>query len=142
MNLPQLTEAGGNKVTTALLEIDDGFWIGSRYMGSSPNNRAGLHPSLRPNAQTGTHAEANVFSQAAWAGSKSDRATLYVDRDLCKACGQNGGVKSMAKALGIKELTIVTQSGREVIVIDSSINPPTQVPSPVGLILEVLQAGD
>jgi hypothetical protein len=86
---------------------------------------------------TATHAEANVFNQAAWA----DTAMLHDDRDLCIACGQNGDVKSIAKPLGIKKLTVVTPTDSNVTVIDSSINSTPQMPSPVDLIIETIEAG-
>jgi deoxycytidylate deaminase len=116
------------------------MWIGSRFQGRSPNNPSGMHPSLRPNAITRQHAEADAFNQAAWSGVTAERATLTVDRALCGACGRSGGVKSMAKALGIKELTIVTPVGKEVIVIDGSVNAATGVVTPYGLINALLTA--
>jgi hypothetical protein len=35
---------------------------------------------------------------------------LTVDRDLCRACGLQGAVNSMAYQLGIEELEIITPS--------------------------------
>ena len=44
------------------------------------------------------------------------RARLTVDRDLCRACGQNGGVKGMAKQLvGLDEVEIISPSGIQAI---------------------------
>jgi RHS repeat-associated protein len=140
MRIPQVGQAGGDDVTTALLEIHDGMWIGTRFKGRSPNDPTTLHPSLRPNAITRQHAEADAFNQAAWSGTTAEKATLTVDRDLCGACGRSGGVKSMAKALGIKELTVVTPAGTEVIVIDGSVTPATGPITPYGLINAALTA--
>jgi len=147
MRIPQVGQAGGDDMTTSLLEIHDGMWIGSRFKGRSPNDPTSLHPSLRPNAITRQHAEADAFNQeadafnqAAWSGTTAEKATLTVDRNLCGACGRSGGVKSMAKALGIKELTVVTPVGTEVIVIDSSVAPATGPITPYGLINAALTA--
>ena len=62
-----------------------------------------------------THAEADAIQQAFDAGIRGGRARLIVDRDLCRACGQNGGVKGMAKQLDLEELEIISPSGREII---------------------------
>jgi hypothetical protein len=36
-------------------------------------------------------------------------------RDICRACGQNGGVKGMAKQLDIEELEVISHSGYQLI---------------------------
>jgi hypothetical protein len=38
-------------------------------------------------------------------------ATLYADRKLCDPCGQNGGVRSLARQLGLTKLTVITPDG-------------------------------
>jgi RHS repeat-associated protein len=134
-------DTGKKRTTAAMLEIGGNFWIGRRFLGRSPNKQT-MAPPLNPNPITAQHAEADAFNQAVNAGVTADRATLYVDRAFCGACGQRGGVKSMAKALGIKELTVITPAGTQTIVIDPSVNPPTQVPVPVGLLYEFLAALD
>ena len=48
----------------------------------------------------------------------------------------------MAKALGIKELTIITPSGTQVIVIDTTINRPPKISTPLGLLYEFLGSGE
>ena len=55
------------------------------------------------------------MQQAFDAGVRGGRARLVVNRDLCRACGQNGGVKGMAKQLDLEELEVISPSGREVI---------------------------
>jgi hypothetical protein len=58
------------------------------------------------------------MQQAFDAGVRGGRARLIVDRDLCRACGQNGGVKGMARQLDLEdleELEVISPSGREVI---------------------------
>ncbi len=142
LKIPPVGTPEGDAVTTALLEIQDQFWIGSRFKGRSPNDPSGMHPALNPNAITRQHAEADAFNQAAWAGSTAERALLTVDRELCGACGTRGGVKSMAKALGIKELTIVTPSGKTVVTIDATISAATGFISPFGLISLLLSEND
>ena len=59
--------------------------------------------------------KSNALQQAFDAGIRGGRARLIVDRDLCRACGQNGGVKGMAKQLGVEELEIISPSGCEII---------------------------
>ncbi|MDC3982187.1 RHS repeat-associated core domain-containing protein [Polyangium jinanense] len=78
-------------------------------------NAHGQHVSLRVNAITRTHAEADAFQQAANAGASGGRGTLYVDRALCPACGPNGGVRGLARQLGLEELEVITPQGTQVI---------------------------
>jgi MafB19-like deaminase len=70
---------------------------------------------LRANIITGSHAEADSFQQALNAGARGGDGVLYVDRPLCLACGQNGGVRSMAKKLELDTLIIVTPKGKTII---------------------------
>jgi hypothetical protein len=69
--------------------------------------------SLRVNAITATHAEADAFQQAANAGVSGGRGTLFVDRALCPACGTNGGVQGLARQLGLIELEVITPQGSQ-----------------------------
>jgi len=78
-------------------------------------NAHGQPVNLRVNAITRTHAEADAFQQAANAGVSGGRGTLYVDRALCPACGQNGGVRGMMRQLGLEELEVITPQGTQVI---------------------------
>jgi hypothetical protein len=100
-----LPEAGStlDKSTLAKLQIGDESIYGI--------NGHGQKVTLKANAISKTHAEGDVFQQAYNKGINADNATLYVDRDFCRACGINGGVKSMAKQLGISELHVYTPSG-------------------------------
>jgi filamentous hemagglutinin len=66
---------------------------------------------LGVNAISATHAEADAFAQAARAGVKGGSGTLYVDRALCSSCGTFGGVRSMARQLGLESLEVVTPGG-------------------------------
>ena len=87
----------------AKLEIGDQSFYGV--------NAHGQPVTLRVNAITSTHAEMDAFQQAANAGVKGGTARLYVDSELCGACGQSGGVKSLARQLGVTKLEVVTPSG-------------------------------
>jgi hypothetical protein len=62
-----------------------------------------------------THAEADAFQQAYDLGIRGGKARLIVDRDLCRACGQNGGVRGMARQLDIEEIEIISPSGYQLI---------------------------
>jgi hypothetical protein len=101
----------GDRATVAMLEIGDNCFFGVNA-ASNPHRRP---ITLTVNPISRTHAEADAFQQAFDAGYKEGRARLVVDRDLCRACGQNGGVKGMARQLNLMELEIITPSGREVI---------------------------
>ncbi|MFC0112701.1 golvesin C-terminal-like domain-containing protein [Kibdelosporangium aridum] len=76
------------------------------------HNAHGRNIDIKVNAQTKTHAEADVFQQAKNAKVSADRATLHVDRDLCDACGIKGGVGSLMRGVGISRLTVNSPSGR------------------------------
>jgi MafB19-like deaminase len=97
--------------TIAKLEIGDRVFFGVNS-GSNPNSRS---ITLRVNPISRTHAEADAFQQAFDAGVNGGKARLIVDRDLCRACGQNGGVRGMARQLDIEELEIISPSGRQII---------------------------
>jgi len=77
-------------------------------------NAHGQAVSLRVNAISATHAEADVFQQATNAQIGGGRATLFVDRALCPACGLNGGVRGMARQLGLTEIEIITPQGTSI----------------------------
>jgi len=78
-------------------------------------NAHGRPVTLKVNAITKTHAEADVFQQAAEAAVSGGKGTLFVDRALCPACGRNGGVRGMMRQLGLDELKVVTPQGTQVI---------------------------
>ncbi|WP_265278028.1 deaminase [Nostoc sp. KVJ3] len=108
-----LTPAGSedDRATIAKLELGDSVFFGISA-GSNPNRRK---ITLKVNPISRTHAEADAFQQAFDAGLRGGRARLTVDRDLCRACGQNGGVKGMAKQLGLEEIEVISPSGRQTI---------------------------
>ncbi|MCH5677126.1 polymorphic toxin-type HINT domain-containing protein, partial [Streptomyces gilvus] len=81
---------------------------GQVFFGRNAHGRA---VDIRVNAQTKTHAEADVFQQAKDAGATGDLAVLHVDRDFCRSCGATGGVGSLMRGLGVQELLVHTPSG-------------------------------
>ncbi len=105
-----------DRSTIAKLEIE-----GQSFFGiNSSHNPYHRTITFNVNAITRHHAEADAFQQAKNAGIKGTRAKLIVDRDLCRACGLQGGVNSMAWQLDIEELEIITPSGSKTI----NITPP------------------
>jgi|GEM_PF-872116 len=98
-----------NRATIAKLEINGRVFLGISA-GSNPNRRK---ITLKVNPISRTHAEADAFQQAFDAGLRGGRARLTVDRDLCRACGQNGGVKGMARQLGLEEIEVISPSVRQ-----------------------------
>jgi len=98
-----------NRATIAKLEINGRVFLGISA-GSNPNRRK---ITLKVNPISRTHAEADAFQQAFDAGLRGGRAHLTVDRDLCRACGQNGGVKGMARQLGLEEIEVISPSVRQ-----------------------------
>jgi MafB19-like deaminase len=103
-----------DNVTIAKLELGDDVFFGVSS-GSNPNRRK---ITLKVNPISRTHAEADAFQQAFDVGLRGGVARLIVDRSLCRACGQNGGVKGMARQLGLSELEIISPDGHQTIVFD------------------------
>jgi MafB19-like deaminase len=105
--------AEDDRATIAKLEID-----GMTFFGiNSSNNPNRRQITLTVNPISRTHAEADAFQQAFDLGFRGGRARLTVDRDLCRACGQNGGVKGMARQLNLDEIEIISPSGCQIIVL-------------------------
>jgi RHS repeat-associated protein len=92
--------------TLALLQVDDIVKIGQ--------NASGRAITVSVNAISKSHAEIDVLEQlleeaiAQGVTSGFKRVRLAVDRDLCMACGLFGGVRSVARQVGIEELEVVT----------------------------------
>jgi len=78
-------------------------------------NAHGQPIRFRTNAITRTHVEADAFQQAANAGVRGGQGTLYVDRASCLACGANGGVRGLARQLGLDQLEVITPQGSQII---------------------------
>lgn len=108
-----LAIAGSENDNTTVAKLEIG---GSRFFGiSSGSNPSRRQITLKVNPISRTHAEADAFQQAFDAGIRGGRGCLTVDRDLCRACGQNGGVKGMARQLDLEELEIISPSGQQII---------------------------
>jgi MafB19-like deaminase len=103
-----------DNTTITKLEIGDDIFFGVNS-GSNPNRRK---ITLKVNPISRIHAEADAFQQAFDVGLRGGVARLTVDRSLCRACGQNGGVKGMARQLGLSELEIISPDGHQTIVFD------------------------
>ncbi len=100
-----------DRPTVAKLEL-----AGMTFLGfNSSSNPVRRTITLRVNPISRTHAEADVFQQAFDQGLRGGTARLVVDRDLCRACGEKGGVRGMARQLGLTALEVITPSGRELI---------------------------
>jgi MafB19-like deaminase len=97
--------------TVAKLEIGGMVFFGVNS-SSNPTRR---QITLRVNPISRTHAEADAFQQAYDLGIRGGKARLIVDRDLCRACGQNGGVKGMARQFDLEEIEIISPSGCQLI---------------------------
>jgi RHS repeat-associated protein len=93
--------------TLARLDVSGRSFYGISAHGQPVN--------LNVNAISRTHAEADAFQQAANAGVRGGRGTLFVDRDLCTACGTNGGVRGLVRQLGLEELEVITPHGTQII---------------------------
>lgn len=93
--------------TIALLEVGGRTFYGINAHGQPLN--------MKINAISASHAETDAFQQAFNSGVRGGTATLYVDRPLCPACGRNGGVRGLAKQLGLDSLKIVTPQGTKTI---------------------------
>jgi hypothetical protein len=74
-------------------------------------NGHGQATTLRANPITLTHAEGDVFQQAANAGMRGGSGRLFVDSALCGYCGRSGGVRSLVRGLGLERLEVVTPLG-------------------------------
>ncbi|WP_313254434.1 RHS repeat-associated core domain-containing protein [Stenotrophomonas sp.] len=99
--------------TIALLKVGDREFIGMNSRIQNPKNpfTAGSINNI-----TKFHAEGNAAQQAVDAGmvGKARVAEMWVDRDLCHACGPSNGVGSLAKALGLDEILVHSPSGSRV----------------------------
>ena len=80
--------------TAARLEIGGRVFYG--------HNGHGIDTTFdKVNAITKTHAEGHV----------TQRADIYVDRELCPSCGRNNGIGSLARELGLESINVHTPSG-------------------------------
>jgi RHS repeat-associated protein len=109
LNLAPAGTAAGDKVTLSKLVVGDANWFGISAHGQEV--------TLVVNPISASHAEADVFQQAYNAKQlapdaiKAEEGILYLDQNICQACGRNGAAKSMARQIGLKRLTVVMPEG-------------------------------
>lgn len=124
--------SNGDTSTVAKLKID-----GKSYYGVNSSNQNPKTPiTLTANAQTKTHAEAEVVQKAINDGKKgkADSVEMWVDRDACSSCGIYNGIGSLARELGAKEIIVHSPSGTHVFTPPTSI-PRAKKPKPLGLLV-------
>ncbi|HWM10484.1 MAG TPA: deaminase [Solirubrobacteraceae bacterium] len=97
--------AANDRSTVARLDIGNESFYGINAHHEPIN--------LRVNAQSRTHAEGGAFQLAAGSleASRETRGVLFVDRELCRACGHYGAVRSLAQQLGLLHLDVYTPTG-------------------------------
>lgn len=97
-----------DKSTLAVTEVD-----GQKIFGINAHGQ----PVTGVNAISATHAEMDVLNTIKKEGIdvSNKNLTLYVDRAPCAACGQNGGIRSMVKQLGLSQLTVISPDGTSII---------------------------
>ena len=98
--------------TVAILKINGKEYQGVNSKNQNPKTKITL---VRVNAQTKTHAEAEAVQKAIndGAAGTAEEAELHVDRDPCRACGPAGGLRSLARNLGVKRLVVHSPSGTQ-----------------------------
>lgn len=105
--------AEGDSSTVAMIRLRGQDHFGVNSGAQNPRTTISLD---RVNAQTRTHAEADAVQQAlnGNARMRGGQAEMWVDRDLCRSCGPNGGMRSLARNLGVDELIVHTPSGTQI----------------------------
>ena len=95
--------------TLAKLDID-----GIEYYGISAHGQTTTFE--RVNVITRTHAEADAVQQAinAGCGGRGGHVRMYVDRAPCGACGNNNGIGSLARKLGVDSIEVFWPDGSQV----------------------------
>jgi RHS repeat-associated protein len=103
-----------DEATFAQLEIDGAAFEGRNSALQEPKTPITLE---RVNAQTKTHAEAEAVQKALNAGKygKAQVAEMWVDRAPCSSCGKFGGLRSLARNLGVQKLIVHTPEGSIVV---------------------------
>jgi len=107
LNLPPAGSVADNS-TIAVMDVN-----GRQIYGINAHGQ----PVSNVNAISKTHAEIDALNQIGQQGIdvRGQDLVLYVDRDPCRACGQNGGIRSMVTQLDINSLTVIGPSGPIVI---------------------------
>jgi Metallopeptidase toxin 4/MafB19-like deaminase len=109
-----LPEAGSpsDAATLAKLVIDGQTFEGVNSKLQNPRSKI----TLKANAQTKTHAEAEVIQKAIDAGKKgtAKEAEMWTDRDACDACGKYNGIGSLARELGVEKIIVHSPGGTNI----------------------------
>jgi len=103
-----------DEATFARLEIDGAAFDGVNSGIQNPKTKITLE---RVNAQTKLHAEGEAVQKAIDAGKygKAQVAEMWVDRPPCTSCGPKGGLRSLARNLGVKRLIVHYPGGHIVV---------------------------
>ncbi|WP_198409040.1 deaminase [Fibrella aestuarina] len=98
--------------TVSKIKIGNDEFYGANSKYQKPKTKV----TLKANAQTKTHAEAEAVQKAINAGKKgtAKEAEMWVDRDACDACGKYNGIGSLARELGVEKITVHSPSGTKV----------------------------
>ncbi|SHL82630.1 MafB19-like deaminase [Anaerocolumna jejuensis DSM 15929] len=116
-----------DKHTAAKLIFGDNEYYGHNGHGMQDEVKG----AFSVNAQTATHAEGLAFYNAKTSGVEGTSATLITDRPACASCGYYGGIRSMAKDMGINDLTVVSPNNAP-ITFNPQVKPiPNPFPKPV-----------
>ena len=107
LGLPPAGSAG-DRSTVAVMEINGQQVFGINAHGQDVSG---------VNAISRTHAEIDVLNQLQQQNIDvtGQSLTMHVDRQPCRACDQNGGIRSMVRQLGLRELTVIGPDGPIVI---------------------------
>lgn len=109
-----LPKAGSLEDTATLskLKIGDAEFSGINSKLQNPKTKI----TLKANAQTKTHAEAEAVQKAIDAGKKgtAKEAEMWTDRDACDACGKYNGIGSLARELGVERIIVHSPSGTKI----------------------------
>jgi hypothetical protein len=93
--------------TLAKLEIG-----GQEFFGKSFGKHLDeVYPFTNVNNISKFHAEGDVIGQALRQGVSASEAKIFIDRALCRSCGELHGLRNMAAELGIKRLFVYEKLG-------------------------------
>jgi hypothetical protein len=89
--------------TVAKLKVGNDEFYGFNRKYQNPKTEV----TLKANAQTVTHAEADCVQQAIDKGKTgtAKEAEMWVDREACTACGEKNGIGSLSRELGVDKIT-------------------------------------
>lgn len=111
LGLPKAGSAADG-ATLSKLKIGNAEFDGINSSLQQPRTKI----TLKANAQTKTHAEAEAVQKAINAGKKgiAKEAEMWTDREACKACGANNGIGSLARELGVEKIIVHSPNGTKI----------------------------